>query len=157
MSMLFAKWNAPYDMIQLGQSPEGASLKMCFFVITFDSTSVGGVSGTTYDPTNHYTTNIPLARSAGKDVYSLWGINKVHRMVFNNGASDATIKGTTANTGTGEFKAEYVESGNYLRFKVIGTGTDTTNGYTVTEEEVDSSAGNLNASGLRLTGYLIGS
>lgn len=154
MSMIFAKLNAPYDSIPLGMSDKGAGLQMCFFVLTFDNTSVGGVAGQTYDPTNHYTTNIPLARLALSDVYSLWGINKVWRMVFFNGSSDANIT-AGANKNTGECKAEYVESGNYIKLKVIGTGTDATKGYTVDEAEVTGAAGNMSA--LRFTGYLIGS
>ena len=155
MSMVFSKLNAPYDLIELGKSDKGAGLKMCFFVLTFNATSVSGITGTTYDPTNHYTTLIPLARVAESDVYSLWGINKVWRMVFFNGSSDANVTGAAANSNTGECKAEYVESGNYIRLKVVGTGTTATDGYTVSEAEITNAAGALSA--LRFTGYLIGS
>lgn len=155
MSLLFAKLNSPWDSIELGRSMDGHRLKMCFFMITFNSTSVQGVTGTTYDPTNHYTTHLKLAESAGKDLYSLWGLQQVHLMMFSNGSSDANITTAAANTNTGECKAEFVPSGNYIKLKVIGTGTDATKGYTVDEAEIDTTAGSLSA--LRLVGFLIGS
>lgn len=160
MAMVFAKLNSPYDMIDLGMSDKGAGLKLCFFVLTFNNTSVSGVAGQTYDPTNHYTTNIPLSKAANTssdqvaNIYGQWGLNKVWRMVFFNGSSDANVT-AGALKNTGECKAEYVESGNYLKLKVIGTGTDATKGYTVDEAEITGAAGNMSA--LRFTGYLIGS
>lgn len=155
MAMVWSKLNSPYDAIDLGIAPDGRRLKMCFFVLTFDATSVSGVTGTTYDSTNHYTTTIPLSDVAGSNLYHLWGIRDVSRMVFSNGSSDAQITGAAANSNTGECKAEFVQSGRYIRLKVVGTGVDATNGYTVTEAEVTTAAGNM--SSLRFSGYLIGS
>lgn len=156
MAIVLSKLNSPFDSLVLGQSPDGRRLVMCFFVMTFNTTAVGGIGGTTYDPSGHVTTNLQRAAVSGSDLFSLWGIRKVHRIVFSNGSSDAQVVApSAATTNTGEVKAEYVESGNYIKLKTIGCGSDATLSYTVNEEEIDGTAANMSA--LRFTGFLIGS
>lgn len=156
MAILFARLNAPYDLEQLGMSPDGRNIKMCFFEITFDTVAVGAIAGQTYDPTNHLTTHVVKGLSPAKPTpTNLWGVTKIHRMVFFNGSSDVEVTGVATNSNTGECKAEYVESGGYFKLSVVGCGITGSNGVTTTEEEVTNAANNL--SSLRFNGYLLGS
>ena len=153
MAMVFAKWNAPWDSM-LVTDDKGNSYKKVFFILTFNSTSVGGISGTTYDPTNHYTTSIPLgATVVGSTIFDLWGARKVHQIRFSNGSSDANIQNATANSNTGECKGEFVEGADYVKLKVVGNGGDGTTTYPQDEAEIDTTAGNLSA--LRFTGWML--
>lgn len=148
MAMNWYKLNAPFD--QYGYGP----YKKVFFALEFDSTSVGGVSGQTYDPTNHYTTRIDLSNVANANLKDLWGITKVLKMFFSCGSSDANAatSGGTSND-VGKFKAVFVESGNYIKFIMVGPGTDNAAGGN-DEGEMTNAANSLTA--VRLTGYLIG-
>ena len=154
MAMVWAKWNSPWD-VMLVTDDKGNSYKKCFFILTFNTTSVSGIAGQTYDPTNHYTTSIPLSNVAGSSLFDLWGIRKVHQIRFSNGSSDTNIQGAATDSNTGECKGEFVEGADYIKLKVVGNGSNATNTVPQDEAEVDSTSDNMSA--LRFTGWLLGS
>lgn len=163
--MNWAKWNAPWDTIPLGAGFNvpgagyfggGGSIKACFFVLTFDSTAVNAITGTTYDPTNHYTTTIPLSNVAGKTLLDLWGIKTVHQIIWNNGSSDVQVQTAGGATfRTGEVKGRLVENGQYIELKIIGCGGTADPLTSQDEAEIDTTAGAMSA--LSFTGILFGS
>lgn len=154
MAMVWAKLNSPWDSFPVTDD-KGNSYKKCFFILTFNSTSVNGIAGQTYDPTNHYTTSIPLSNVAGSSLFDLWGIRKVHQIRFSNGSSDGDIKGSATDSNTGECKGEFVEGADYIKLKIVGNGSNGTDTVPQDEAEIDNTTGNLSA--LRFTGWLLGS
>ncbi len=124
-------------------------------MLTFDTTSVGGIAGTTYDPTNHKTTHLRLGPVNGKNIFDLWGATNVHQMYFSNGSSDLSLKGAAADSNTGEVKGVFVPgAGNeYIKVILVGNGSNGADTVAQDEAEIDTTAASLSA--LRFTGYAI--
>lgn len=147
--MNFAKLNAPDDV-----GPYGP-FKRCWFTLTFDATAAGPsgatITGTTYDPTNHYTTRLDFSNVVNKNLKDLWGITKVYEMVFIDGSSDAQVGGATVK---GHCRAEFIDNGNYVKLYSIGCSGSA--GTTTGRDEAEFGATASILTAVRLEGYLIG-
>lgn len=165
--MNWEKWNDPYDVIDAaGAMPVGNNagkvgpLKMCFFILTFDATAAGPagatITGTTYDPTNHYTTDHRYSTVAGLNLKDLWGIKYIHQIEFSGLSSDPQAKNATASSNTGTVKPQFIENGQYIKLTNVGCGRTAGDPLVGQDEtELDNTALSLNS--LRFTGVLYGS
>lgn len=135
---IVARLNAPYDVVGLG---DGRIMAFCF--LGFDTNAVGAIAGTTYDPTDHLTTSFQRM-TAGKTIFDVFGMKHVEQVEFHNGSSDQQLKSAAATSTTGECKCEFVESGQYIKLKVVGGGG--ADPLTMQDElELDGTAAALNA------------
>ncbi len=156
MAMVFEKWNAPYDKIDL---PNGR--KMCFFVLTFDTTAVGGVAGQDYNPPTYETTKLTSAQIvSGKTLRDLWDIRIVDEMIFSgHGSSDAGIEFSAGNP-TGEVRPVFYYSISGTLYQMIfmsAVGVSAAAGTATARNEGDATVVADNLSAVRFTGFLIGS
>lgn len=138
MAMNITPLNQPYDTILFGDGRIGA-----FAFITFDTTAVGAVAGTTYDPTNHLTTSfLPGSMAAGQTPFDYWGIRRVDQIEFSGESSDQ--QASVGGAAVGRVLPYFLKSQQaiYL-FGVGGTGADPIT--LINATELDTTAAALNA------------
>jgi hypothetical protein len=130
--------NNPYDTIQLGDGRIGA---FCF--IQFNSTAVGGIAGTTYDPTNHLTTSFPNGGVApGFSPFDYWGMKEIEQIEFSGDSSDQ--QASVGGAAVGRVIPFFFQPGQSIfLFGVGGTGADPIT--IISATELDTTANALNA------------
>lgn len=130
--MVWTQLNYPQHKIQCGDQI-GA-----FMQLTWDATNVAGVTGNTYDATNHVTTNPLLTEAlitsgqgtAGvQGLFEQTGIRKIRQVVCLTPSSSANVRATAAGTFSGSCTLQYSDFlGVFLIFTLgagnAGAGTD---------------------------------
>jgi hypothetical protein len=113
--MNWAATDSPIHTIKMGE------YKGAFVTLTFDATAVGGVAGTTYDPTNFTTTSPYISDVAGKNLLDVAGFRYIVQAFDVGGSSSAAAKGT-AQSASGSVKALWSSTLNAFILAQEGNG-----------------------------------